>query len=186
MKKLIKSLLRESLNTQTVDCDCCKYFNFDNLKEIYAGFEHPAYFLINKREIQILEFIKPKQYIYNIARGFGVSYDDVLSSAYEDEKAVEYANLMKSGSKAPIGFYVDGKPSQEGRHRASAAIKLGCERIPIVKITKDLSNDFVYNFVLTHKDYSQEQLNELFMDKGYDGISGLDWREFKSYVDYRL
>jgi hypothetical protein len=196
MKRFIKKLLRENLESHDIDsmlnqikssldCDCCKYFDMDSL-ENYGALQHPLYYIINKREINELEYMEPKQYLYTIARGFGISYDDVMGSIYQDDKAIKYAEMMKSGSKAPIGFYVDGDKNQEGRHRAAAALKLECKLIPIVKIVKNLSNEYVNNFVNTYKDYSREQMNTLFKEKGYHGISSLDWREFNNYKNYRL
>jgi len=196
MKIYIKQLLRENLESHDIDsmlnqlksnldCDCCKYFDMDSLQN-YGAIENPLYYIINKREINELEYMDPKQYIYTIARGFGISYEDAMAGAYQDEKAVKYAEMMKSGSKAPIGFYTENKGSQEGRHRAAAAMKLECKMIPIVKIVTDLSNKYVHDFVNTYKDYSREQMDTMFKEKGYHGISSLDWREFTNYVKYKL
>ena len=196
MKNYIKQLLRENLESHDIDsmlnqlksnldCDCCKYFDMDSLQN-YGAIENPLYYIINKREINELEYMDPKQYIYTIARGFGITYEDAMAGAYQDEKAVKYAEMMKSGSKAPIGFYTENKGSQEGRHRAAAAMKLECKLIPVVKIFNNLSNEFVKEFVLSVKDLSKEELNKLFIDKGYKGISGLDWKELQNYINYRL
>jgi hypothetical protein len=195
MKLLIKQILREGLSSQDIDsmlnqlksitnCDCCKYFNMDDLS-MYGGMEHPIYYMLSKGLVFELEYISPKQYLYKIARGFGVSYDDVLGGAYIDDKAKKYANDMKSGSKFPIGYYVDGKSNQEGRHRAVATMMLGCKLIPVIKQI-EVSGDYVRNFVEKYKDYSRDELDSLFKDKGYDGISSLDWREFQNYINYRL
>lgn len=196
MKGVIKRLLREGLDSHDIDsmlnqiksnldCDCCKYFDMDSL-ENYGALQHPLYYIINKREINELEYMEPKQYLYTIARGFGISYDDAMGHVYQDDKAIKYAEMMKSGNKAPIGFYVDGKPNQEGRHRAAAAIKLECKLIPVVKIIENLSNKYIHDFVNTYKDYTREQMDTLFKEKGYDGITSLDWREFNNYKNYRL
>lgn len=196
MKEKIKQLLREGLSSHELDsmfyelneitnCDCCKYFDMESINN-YGGFENPIYYAINKREINQLEYIKPKQYIYAIARGFGISYDDAMGHAYNDEKADKYAEMMKSGSKAPIGYYVDGQSDQEGRHRASAAMKLGCEFIPVVKIEKNLSNQYITNYVSELKGLSREEVNTIFKNKGYRGISDLDWRELNNYITYRM
>lgn len=61
--------------------------------------------MISKHKIEELEFIRPEGYISAIARGFGLSYDDVLGHAYNDEKAMGYSEDMKSGSKFPVGYY---------------------------------------------------------------------------------
>jgi len=196
MKNIIKKLLREGLSIHDLDsmfhelneitnCDCCKYFDMESINN-YGGFEHPIYYVLNKREINELEYINPKQYIYIIARGFGISYDDAMANAYNDEKAEKYAEMMRNGSKAPIGYYVDGKADQEGRHRASAAIKLGCEYIPVIKIIKQLNNNFIIEYVNDLKGLSREEVDKKFKDKGYHGISDLDWRELNNYITYRM
>lgn len=196
MKNIIKKLLRESLSTHDLDsmfhelneitnCDCCNYFDMNSIDN-YGGFDKPIYYLINKREIHQLEYINPKQYIYVIARGFGLTYDDAMGYAYNDDKANKYAEMMKSGSKAPIGYYVDGKSDQEGRHRASAAMKLGCNYIPVVKIEKDLNSNYVDTIVRELVGLSREEVNAIYKNKGYNGISDLDWRELNNYIKYRL
>ncbi len=196
MKSIIKKLLREGLSSHDLDsmfhelseitnCDCCKYFDMESIDN-YGGFQNPIYYAINKRETNELEYINPKQYIYTIARGFGISYDDAMGYAYNDEKANKYAEMMKSGSKAPIGYYVDGEEDQEGRHRASAAMKLGCNYIPVVRISKNLSNNYIINYVNDLKGLSREEVNTIFKNKGYHGISSLDWRELNNYITYRM
>jgi len=178
----IDKLLNQLKNT--INCECCKYFDMDT-KSNYGGIINPIYYMLSKGVMHELEYISPKQYIHNIARGFGMSYEDALGSAYNDEKAIKYAEAMKNGDKFPIGYFVDGKPDQEGRHRASAAMIIGCKKIPVIKIT-NISSGYAKSFVETYKDYNRDELNSLFKEKGYNGISDLDWREFKNYIEYRL
>ncbi len=196
IKKLLReSLIREDLSRHEIDvmlnsikpkCDCCKYFDMESaFLGRFGGMEHPIYFMLDKDEIHELEYINPKQYIHNIARGFGLSYDDALGGAYNEEKARKFAERAKGGSKIPIGYYVDNKPDQEGRHRAMAAMMLGCSYMPVVKIEK-ISRNFGKRFVEEYKDYNFEQMNQMFKEKGYKGISDLDWRTFKRYIEYRL
>ena len=194
-KLLIKKLIKEELKNYELDsmlndikltnCDCCKYFDMESLEQ-YGALEKPLYYLINKREINTLEYISPKQYLYNIARGFGLTYDDAMGSAYNDEKAKKYAEMMKNGSKAPIGYYTDGKEGQEGRHRAAAAMILGCQQIPVVKMEKDIGNNYVKNIVSELKGLTFEEVNEIYKNNGYQGITALDWRELQNYIEFRL
>ena len=65
----------------------------------------------------ILKYLK--QYIHNIARGFGLSYDDALGGAYNEEKARKFVERAKGGSKIPIGYYINNEPNQEEIGRAS-------------------------------------------------------------------
>ena len=193
MKNLINKILREELSSHDIEvmlndikpnCDCCKYFDMDSVDR-FGGMEHPIYYMIEKGEIHRLDYIKPKAYIHKIAYGFGVSYEDALNGAYDEGKAKKYAEAMKNGDKFPVGYFVYGKPDQEGRHRAMAAMMLDCNYIPVVEIEK-VSDNVGKNFVIEYKDYTYEQLDQLFKEKGYHGITGLDWRTFKNYIEYKL
>ena len=194
MKDFIRNKIKEALDGHEIDkmlnsikptdCDCCKYFDIDGVYK-HGAMEHPLYHIINKSVIFELEYISPKQYIHNIARGFGTSYDDALGSAYSEERGKKYAEAMKNGDKFPVGYYTDNKSDQEGRHRAAAAMMLGCKQIPVIKRI-DLNPNYARNFVEKYKDLSREQLDTMFKEKGYHGISDLDWREFSNYVTYRL
>ena len=140
MKKLLKKLLRENSTPVSIvdeyfiqegpefNCDCCKYFDIESLNS-KGGFEHPAYYMIEKMQRYTLKFIKPKQYIYAIARGFGnLSYDD--ATAHVNWGNVDLATSMKG---------------------------------------------------LTY-----EEIEVKFKEMGYDGISGLDYRTIKNYIEHRL
>lgn len=193
MKKTIRTLLREALSDHEIDmmlksiqpdCDCCKYFDMEGLDR-FGGMEHPIYHIIEKGKLFELEYLSPKQYIYKIANGFGVSYEDALGGAYDEDKAKKYAEAMNKGDKFPVGYYTEDDADQEGRHRAMAAMMLGCKVIPVVKII-EVSDNYANRFVKNHMDMSYEELDEMFKEKGYHGISGLDWRTFKNYINNRL
>ena len=196
MKDLIRKLLQEGLNDHDIDrmlnqletslpCDCCQYFDMDSISD-FGGMVNPIYFMIQKGEINSLIYISPKQYIYKIADGFGgLSYEDAMGGAYSDVTAKGYAEDMKNGSKFPIGYFVEGQPDQEGRHRASAAMILGCTAIPIIKKIK-ISSNYTMNFIRENKDITKDDLSVMMKEKGYAGISDLDWREFQNYINYKL
>ena len=195
MKGFIRNKIREGLDVHDIDtmlnqlntskpCDCCKYFDMESISN-FGGMVNPIYFMIQKREVNELIHISPKQYIYTIARGFGVSYDDAMGGAYSNERAKKYSEEMKSGAKFPIGYFIEGGSDQEGRHRASAALMLNCNAIPIIKRT-EISGNYVHSFVEKNKSISKEGLDTMMKEKGYAGITGLDWREFQNYVNYRL
>lgn len=164
-------------------CDGCKYFDYDSLEK-HLGFVHPIYAVIQKWKKYELVYMTPKEYIYKIANGFGVSYEDSMS-AYIEEKSKRYAENMKNGDKFPIGHYTDDNPDQEGRHRAMACMMLGVKTIPVVRITK-LGYSDVEKYVKNFQHYTREELNEYYKDVVPDGISDLDWRELKSYIERRL
>lgn len=165
-------------------CDGCQYFDMSNLCDIYSAYENPIYSLIYKHTIEELIFISPKQYIYNIAKGFGnLSYDDALMHV-NDDIVDKYVNAMKIGDKFPVGFYTDGSSGQEGRHRAVALMKLGIKIMPIIKRSYVTSTKIIKNEVEKIKNLSREELNQYYIDKGYNGITDLDWRELQSCIKH--
>jgi hypothetical protein len=197
MKDKIKILLREELDYHQIDsmlnqlgtalpCDCCKYFDMDKVELQYGGRENPIYFMIEKNRLEVLEYMKPKSYIYKIASGFGgLSYEDALGGPYNEEKAKKYAEMMKNGSKAPVGYYTEDGDGQEGRHRAMAAEMLGCKAMPVIK-REFISPEQARSFVIKNQSLGRRELDQMFKEKGYKGISDLDWRTFSNYIKYRL
>jgi len=195
LSKIYKEILNEgvlfveSMEDDIGDCDCCKYFDFSHSQAgaYYGGLKHPIYHEIEKGIRHQLKYIDPKQYIYAIARGFGgLSYEDVVESgAVSKEKIKEYAEKMKNGVEFPIGYYTQNGGGQEGRHRALATMSLGCNKIPVVLFT-DVSQNEAKQLAISYKDFSREYLDDIYKNKGYDGISDLDWRTLRNYIDYRL
>lgn len=166
-------------------CDGSKYFDMKNIGDIYSAYENPLYSLVYKRKIEELIFMSPKQYIYTIARNFGnISYEDTLLHINHD-KINLYAEQMKKGAKFPVGNYQENSSLQEGRHRAVALMKLGCNCMPLIKITLDVPNSYINKVVNELKDMSREEVNQYFVDKNYQGITDLDWRELHSYIKYQ-
>lgn len=183
MKNLIRKLLREGINDNS--CDCCKYFDMNSLNN-YVEIEKPLYSIVAKRRLGVVEYIKPKQYIYRIANGFGVSYEDALGGGYDEELAKKYAKRMIDGEKAPIGYYTHNSGSQEGRHRAMASMFTKCNTMPVVKI-QHLSNDEFLEYVNQFRDKSFEELNTHFLNLGYpNGITKLGYNDLKRYIEYNL
>jgi len=181
-KTLIKKLIRENLSN---DCDCCKYFDMNTVND-YIEIEKPLYSIVAKRRVGIIEYISPKQYIYRIANGFGISYEDALGGGYDKERAAKYAERMRNGEKAPVGLYTHDNSSQEGRHRAMAAMMNDCSLIPVVKI-KHLNNDEFLEYVNQFKDMDYDELKQDFMAVGYpNGISKLGYNDLKRFVEYNM
>ena len=191
IKYIYTKLITESVKygpRAMAECDCCKYFDFAMLPQWYGGYNHPIYYVINKGKEEALEFMSPEEYLQICAKNAGIPYEKYITpgpgSAVSD-KYKEYAQRMKNGEKAPIGFYTRGKSSQEGRHRALAAMELGCNRIPVIVI-RDVSNEEIREMVLDYKDMTREELDDSYKAWGYLGITDLDWSELQSYIKYRL
>jgi hypothetical protein len=188
--KLYSEVVNESFSLQPdPSCDCCKYFDFtfSQAGGQFTGLEKPLYQEISKGEKHELQYIKPKQYIYNIARGFGgLSYEDVVDSgAVSKEAVIKYAKAMKNGEKFPIGWYKVDSGSQEGRHRALAAIELGCNSIPVVVITT-LDYEDRLDIAEKYKGLSKEELNQIYINKGYNGITGLGWNDLQRFINHNI
>lgn len=161
----------------------CDYFDMSMVEDYYPYTIKPIYGLIAKREKHELVYMSPKEYLETIAKNFGMSYEDTINGGAVNQEAVDkYATAMKSGDKFPVGYYKVDKPLQEGRHRALAALKLGCESMPVVKITTDVPMSEVMDFVIDNKDKTFEELNDMFPN----GITRLDWNELQSFIKYRL
>lgn len=179
LKEIVKSVLNEEIESSN---DCSKYFDMDSVDK-YDGLTHPLYFLIEKRKAYKLKFVDPVQYIHSIARGFGVSYADALAHVNMD-RVKKYAKEMVQGDKFTVGFYEDGKPNQEGRHRALALIELGCKSMPVVVI-HEVTDSYLDSIVNKFKDYSFEELDNTFKKAGYKGIGKLDYRTLQNYVNFK-
>lgn len=170
---------------QFSECDCCDKFDMNSLN-IFSLLEHPIYTNLEKGEDYSLVYISPKEYLENCAKfsSYKVSYEQYISSnAVSVDKYLKYASDMENGDKFPIPYYsIDGR--QEGRHRALAAMKIGCTKIPVVKIGSVSSSEIIdiYNSL---KDKTREELDSIYIKKGYGKISDLDWRTIQTY-GYRL
>jgi len=110
-KELInEALFREEVNygpKAEAKCDCCKYFDFESLN-MYSGYKHPIYNAINKHREELLEFMSPEDYLKECAYNAGIPYSKYITpgpGSPVTDKYKEYANRMKAGEKAPIGFY---------------------------------------------------------------------------------
>jgi hypothetical protein len=177
--------LFENFKDIIINCDGCKYFDMNNIGDIYSAYENPLYSLVYKRKIEELIYMSPKKYIYTIAHNFGgLSYEDALIPVSQ-EKVDKYVEAMKNGAKFPVGNYQENSSLQEGRHRAIALMKLGCDCMPVIKITIDVPNTYINEVVNELKDMSREEVNQYFIDKNYQGITDLDWRELDSYIKYK-
>lgn len=164
---------------------CNNYFDMNSIKR-YVEFKNPIYSIIQKHKTAKLIYLAPKQYIYRIASGFGgLSYEDAISHVNWDNVS-KYAERMKNGEKAPIGYYTRGDSRQEGRHRALAAIKLNCKEIPVMELIP-LETSEVEDFAKSVKGKSFEDLDKEWKDKdGFDGISRLGYNDLQRYIEYNL
>jgi hypothetical protein len=62
-------------------------------------------------------------------------------------------------------------------------LQMGVKKMPIIKI-KYVSKKYVENVVNEIKNLTRDEVNQYFINKGYKGITDLDWRELQSYIKY--
>lgn len=107
----------------------------------------PDYFReAKKKKFKIVQ-MSPEEYLDKVADGFSVygGYDRAAALNVTQKLVDEYAEKMEKGEKFPMvvldhtsarGF--DGKKekafTQEGRHRAFAAKKIGVKKIPVMVV----------------------------------------------------
>lgn len=100
----------------------------------------PEYFADEKNRKHGMVMMDPREYIDRALKGFQREYPNYSKQeliASRDEKLVDkYAQEMKGGDKFPtltldysMGF------SQEGLHRALAAIKAGINKVPVMMVS---------------------------------------------------
>jgi hypothetical protein len=181
MINFIKKLLREGLNENN---DCHNFFDLDSLKR-YVEFDMPLYSMVEKHKTAKLLSIPPQQYIYRIAQGFGgLTWADVVDGPQVSKENVKKYSLdMLKGDKFPIPYYTKDGDYQEGRHRALAAMEIGCESIPVIEFIK-LNNSDYNNMLKKFKGKSIEELDEIFKRIGFDkGVSVLGYRALQLKYD---
>lgn len=177
----LHKIIKEELDN--ISCD--KYFDLDSIYDQYVEFYMPLYSIINKRKTAKLIHISPDQYIRNIARGFGgLSYDDALIPV-KDNIVNKYAQDMLKGDKFPVPYFVDNKSDQEGRHRAMAAKKNGCELIPVIKFI-ELSDSKIYLMLIDFKGEPFEVVNDYFIEQGFKrGITQKCFNDLQRYFEIK-
>lgn len=135
MKRLIKKLLREGLlreeeysgpfqlKTGAHDYDNLIDNKFDNIAIDYKNMDWD------------IEYMSPEDYIRMVAKQQGTTYEQQFSYIRQD-KVEELKDLISKGTKLYMPFInnVKGEISQEGRHRAIAAMKMGIKKIPVLVI----------------------------------------------------
>lgn len=137
MKEVIKKLLRETLlkesygpfkdSTMVPDYEKLKNGNYDEL---------PSYYRDMHAEIV---YMSPKEYLASCAKLQDTSYEEQFSIVNGPNGLLKVNNLIDlidSGVKLNMPYlnFVNGYISQEGRHRAKAAMDLGYTKIPVLVI----------------------------------------------------
>ena len=99
MKNYIKKILRENLESHdidsmlnqlksNIDCDCCKYFDMDSIN-IYGGFEHPIYYIINLyllvfAPLNLALFMQAFEPNYRFDKDYRLNQDSLTKNTSDD------------------------------------------------------------------------------------------------------
>ena len=133
MKFYIKKLLRESLlnETENVFKSVTNIPDYDKLKDGKYDELPGKYSNMSARVVNM----SPEQYFKYCAKIQGTTYEQQFSYL-RNEVVDKISNLMDSGVKMDMPYlnFIKGDTSQEGRHRAKAAMDLGINSIPVLII----------------------------------------------------
>ncbi len=127
-------------------------------------FQDPDYFRTAKKKEAKIVHMTPEEYIKRSWKGFVQIYRDQgikpptekeLLTSRNMELVDEYAEAMKRGDEFPMLSldYSGGYFSQEGLHRALAAIKAGIKKVPVAIVTS------VNEDILTESEHSTGWVN---------------------------
>lgn len=140
MKSYIKKLLRESLlnETENVFKSITNIPDYDKLKdgrydELPSKYSNMSAKVVN---------MSPVDYFKYCAKIQGTTYEQQFS--YLRKVVVDkLIGLMDSGVKMDMPYlnFIKGETSQEGRHRAKAAMDLGINSIPVLIIDRREYNE---------------------------------------------
>jgi hypothetical protein len=159
-----------------------------DMNQIYdhVEFKHPLYSILSKDRSAILKYMNPKEYIKYVGENLGLTYQETIdSNAVSIEKARKYAQDMLSGDKFPIPYIVRDSSSQEGRHRAIAAIEIGIDKIPVIEFF-NLSYDEVKNIAYSLKDKQDSVVKDFLIKRGFNNFTDLDKRELKNIFNWKF
>jgi hypothetical protein len=133
MKHLIKKLLREGLLSESDGAfkDITGIHDYDNLM---AGKTDNIAIDYKNMDFEV-ENMTPEDYLIRCAKQQGTTYEQQLSYIRKD-KVEELKKLIGNGVKLYMPYInnVKGEVSQEGRHRAKAAMEMGIDTIPVLVI----------------------------------------------------
>lgn len=111
--------------------------NTTNMPHYDGLLEFPKYHKENKGECGRIEMMEPDLYILSCAlfRSHQSSIDEELRGV--DKNLVErYYHRSLKGEKMPIPVIDKYRCSQEGRHRAMTAKRLGLKKIPVLVVER--------------------------------------------------
>lgn len=114
-----------------------------------------------------VEWMRPDDYIQQSAEGFGSSYNRLQQTRMDTGKVGEYAGLLRSGHTFPmlvLHTTGDKRFTQEGLHRAFAAKEVGFEKVPVMIVKTEGSDQSAPKYKRVHTQADQAAANNLLND----------------------
>jgi len=181
MENDLRKLVRESVSEQK---SCDSYFDMSDIYR-YVEFDKLLYSIVAKRKTGQLVYISPREYLEKIAKIFGISYyQTVTGGLVSKENITKYANDMRKGDKFPPIYYTQDSNLQEGRHRALAAMLIGCDSVPVIEFRKIGDNEYK-SFLNRVKDLSFKEISDIFAKYDYfRPVSKLGYGDLQRYIEY--
>jgi hypothetical protein len=84
-----------------------------------------------------VEWMRPKDYIRKAADGFKSSPDNLKQTRTQTGKISKYVKKLQNGETFPmlvLQYTTDGHFTQEGLHRAFAALEVGYDKLPVMVV----------------------------------------------------
>ena len=189
MKQHIKKLLRDGLLGESSDV----FKNVTNIPDYDKLMSGKYNELPDKYSNMVAEVVNmsPEQYFKYCAEIQKTTYDEQFS--YLRKEVVDkIIGLMDNGVKMDMPYlnFVKGGTSQEGRHRAKAAMDMGIKSIPVLVIDNKENEDSDGNNTVASKfgvwkDLSADSNNRYHVNYAMDDDSLLSSIR-RSYDDYLL
>lgn len=134
-QELFESIVGNSLNGRDV-IDVTDTSDFPRYIERY--FQNPSYFIRDKNikievvDMRVGDYIRKAKQL--LTRSYGTQTLSRTSTSTGRDKISLYAEKMKSGERFPLPYlnYIDN--TQQGLHRAEAALLAGVRNIPVAII----------------------------------------------------
>ena len=186
MKHLKKYIKYEKIEENHSSCN---YFGDKFEVSPYDDvFRLPLYFYVYKYMTGKIVYMTPDEFLEKLSWKDFPYEEQVKMLEDHSDHVNKLVNLMKSGEKFPIPYLicdVNGYCDHEGRHRSWAAKKLGCKKIP-VGVFQRLTRKDVLNFVKEHGEKSFEEINDLFKNMGFNGITNLGYNDMKRFYKMNI
>jgi hypothetical protein len=171
MKNYIKTLLREGLD------NCSNLFSdsSDNAHHKVAIHDDLYYYVVKKKRVT-LEYMSPEEF-----------FDELGGFEYHSKKNIDYDTVAKKVDDINKGIKLDmpylmydsysNNVGHEGRHRMVAAMKMGCNRAPVM-VERNVSEKDIMDLA--------NKLGDLELDDMIKELKAMGFKNFDEHYMSRI